>query len=517
MVSGEKPWMKVWPEGVPALMDLPSVPAYQPFLEAATRAPARCAVAQAESGLCYTYESLARTARGVAAWLQERGASPGTQVLFAAFNTAEAAAGLLGIWMSGASAVLVDPLTTSEDLRFQLGGRGIRLAVVSPSFYDREKGVLAETGVEEALLLTHHETPSEGAPKPHSLGEAAGMHSEWREPSIKPGEDVAVVMYYSGIAGRTMQTLHTHHGTVGSTLAYTAMLGLGEPPVTLVVAPVTHVLGLQSGLLTALYNGGTAILTRRWSAPVAVRAMAVWGVNYLSGAPLMHQSLAEYLQAHGAPPGWRLRFAISGGAPLRPEVQEAYRLHTGVPIVQLYGMTETWVLTVQPRSLAHVKGTVGIPLPNVEARIVDPENPQRELGPGETGELVVRAPWVMKGYEEEEETRKVFVDGWLRTGDLMVMDENGLLYFRGVRKRMLKYKAYPIFPRDLEIILERHPAVLRAHVYGEPHPEYGQLPVAKVTLKPDYKNRVTPEELMEYVNRRVAFYKKIRKVIIEDP
>ncbi|MEB3851031.1 MAG: acyl--CoA ligase [Desulfurococcales archaeon] len=506
-----KPWLSVWPEGVPQSIEYPEEPAYAPFLESARGHPGRCAVAQAETGSCLEYSKLEALAKRVASWLQGRGAGPGVQVLYSAFNTPEAVAGLLGVWMSGAQAVLVDPLTTSEDLRFQLEGRGIRLAVVSPEFYERERATLAASGVEEALVLTGYYEGRGGGPGASDLGGLAGLEREWREPALRPGEDVSTVMYYSGIAGRTMQTLHTHMGPLASTIAYTAMLQLGEPPVSLVVAPLTHVLGLQAGILPALYYGGTAVLMRRWRPRAALAAMAAWGVNYLSGAPMMHESLLAEARAW-RPEGLRLSIGVSGGAPLKPEVQREYREVLGAPLVQLYGMTETWVVTFQPRHLADVEATVGIPLPDVDAKIVDPEDPHSERGVGEVGELLVRAPWVMKGYEDPEETRRAFADGWVRTGDLMVMDERGLLYFRGVRKRMIKYKAYPIFPRDLEIILERHPAVEKAYVYGEPHPEHGQIPVARVRLRPEYRGRVTPEDLMEYVNSRVAFYKKIRRV-----
>jgi len=508
-----RPWYKVWPEGVPKSLEYPDDPAYQPVVEQASRNPSRCAVVQAESSTCYTYEKLVTVARSVAAWLQGQGAGRGVQVVYSVFNTIESVAGLLGLWMSGASAVLIDPLTTSEDLRFQLEGRGIELAVVSPEFYEREKKLLESLGIKNILVLTpYYEGSEEGVV---SLGSILPLYTEWREVNIKAKDDVGVIMYYSGIAGRTMQTLHTHFGVVSSTMAYTAMLQLEKPPSSLVVAPLPHVLGLQAGLLASLYHGGTAILMRRWNPATALHAMALWGVNYLSGAPMMHESLLAEARK-GLPEGWSLELGVSGGAPLKAEVQDEYSKVTGAPLVQLYGMTETWTVTFQPKHLSHIKATVGIPLPDVDAKIVNPDNPKEELGVGEVGELLIKAPWVMKGYEYEEENKRAFVDSWIRTGDLMVMDENGLLYFRGIRKRMIKYKAYPIFPRDLEIILESHPAVEKAYVYGEPHPDYGHLPSAKVVLKPEYKGKVRPEELIEYANSRVAFYKKIRKLEIVD-
>jgi len=175
-------------------------------------------------------------------------------------------------------------------------------------------------------------------------------------------------------------------------------------------------------------------------------------------------------------------------------------------------MTETWVLTYQPLTAKEVKGTVGAPIADVDVKVVNPDDPSEERGTGEVGELLVKAPWLMEGYEDAEETKKAFHSGWLRTGDLLMMDERGLLYFRGVRKRMIKYKAYPIFPRDLEVLLMRHEAVQQAYVYGEPDPEVGERPVAKVVLRPG--KSTTEQELLDFVNSRVAFYKRLHRVYI---
>ena len=506
----DRPWLSSWPKGVPESLEYPDEPAYTPFIEWASREPSSCALASQEMD-CLTYGEAADMARAAAAWLQSVGVGPGDSVLFSAFNTVEGAVGLMGVWMSGAKAVVVDPLTTSEDLKFQLEGRGVRAAVVSGEFYEREKAVLESVGVERFLLLDIGE--GEGYKTLRHVYKK-GLARDWREPSLKPRSDVAVAFYYSGIAGRTMQTLHTHFNVIASTRAYHAMIQLSGKPRTIVVAPITHILGLQASLLMALYNGGTAFVMKRWDPTKALELVKGWGVNYLAGAPMMYESLLK--EAGGGSLKTSLQLGVSGGAPLKPEVQDGFRETFGAPLTQLYGMTETWVITFQPKHLADVKATVGIPLPDVDVKIVDPEDPRSEKGFGEVGELLVKAPWVMKGYEDEAENKKVFVDGWLRTGDLLVMDERGLLYFRGVRKRMIKYKAYPIFPRDLELILAKHPAVEEAHVYGEPHPEYGQIPVAEVKLKPGWRGKVTPEELMEFVNSRVAFYKKVRKVVIRD-
>jgi long-chain acyl-CoA synthetase len=206
----------------------------------------------------------------------------------------------------------------------------------------------------------------------------------------------------------------------------------------------------------------------------------------------------------------KLKLGITGGAYVPPELQKKFFEEIGVPLIQLYGLSEGLVVTMQHPTI-RVYGSIGTPLPGVDVRIIDPKSGE-DLGIGRVGELLVKSPWVMKGYVEEEENERAFINGWLRTGDLVEMDEKGLLYFRGVRKRFIKYKAYPILPRDLELILKTHPAVEDVRVVGEEEPEVGQIPVAYVKLKEEYKGRISEEDLMNYVNSRVAFYKKIRKI-----
>ncbi len=505
-------WHKIWPKSVPLELEYPETTIYDIVRQHAKRRPLKCAVVQAETGYGYTYIELARTAARISEWLNDAGVEPGDQVLFSSFNTVEAVAGFLGISAAGAAAVLVDPLTTSEDLRFQVAGRNIKAAILHPEFYEREKAIIEEAGIDNVLILGLK--PREGWDTA-TLRDVMKLRGEEASGRFNPSETPGMILYYSGIAGRTMQTLHSHTGLVWAAMATGAMARIDEKMCSLVVAPITHVLGLQVSLATALVAGGTAVIMNRWDQALAARAIEDYGVTLVTGAPMIYHGLLDELSKGGYEYS-SLQLAISAGAPLDPALQVLFKERLGVPLVQAYGMTETMLLTMQPRGLSKVTGTVGIPLPDVDARIVDPDDPSEEKGPGEPGELLVKAPWLMMGYEDHKETEAVFVDGWLRTGDILEMDDNGLLYFRGVRKRMIKYKAYPIFPRDLELILEKHPAVEKAYVYGEHDPEVGQKPVAKVVLRPEYKGRVSAEELMEFVNSRVAFYKKVRRVEIVD-
>ncbi|MEB3861792.1 MAG: acyl--CoA ligase [Desulfurococcales archaeon] len=500
-----RPWHKVWPQGVPKVLDTE----YTPIYTKAWSGPAgKMALIQAETGYCYTYEKLKTVSKSIAAWLQSRGAWKGEQVALAARNTVQAAAALIGALASGARTVLIDPLTIGEDLRIQLEGRRFVALIADREFLERNRPILEETGPREVLSLDW----VDGLEDLHvsGLGDTPPP-GEWRDPEPGPGDD-SIALYYSGIAGRTMQAIHTHAGLHHAVKAYNLMAGVDSGYSSLAVASITHVLGLQLSLLSPLAEGGTVYMMRRWRPSLAARLVEEGSVNYMAGAPMMYEQLVAELapSARG-----RIKLAVSAGAPLKPELQDEYWERLSTPLVQGYGMTESLLLTLQPVSLREVKGTLGIPLPGVDVRLVDPDNPARELGPGETGELLARSPWIMKGYEFPEENEKAFIDGWLRTGDLIYMDENGLLYFRGVRKRLIKYKAYAILPRDLEVLLERHPAVAKAIVEGVPDEAVGQKPVARVWIRRDYQGRITPEELLSYINSRVAFYKKVRDIRIE--
>lgn len=503
----EKIWIRLFEGGLPELE--PVEEPIHSLLDNVWRGhEGECAALQLETGSCYTWGALRRASAKVAGFLRSLGVNEGDQVLFAANNRIEALAGLLGIWRSSAISVLVDPLTISEDLYEQLRGRGIKVGVVSQQFYEREQKTMARAGVEEVLVVDGQ--PKEGEVKVHTMSDVIRSDEIY-------GDDVksssrSLVMYYAGIAGRTMQVYHTHRALSTAVKALADSMKLDFRPVSIVVAPMTHVLGLQVSTLTPLYLRGSVVLMQRWSDVAALEAIRIYGINFISGAPTMHDSLVEAAKSRGAPPGVRL--GLSGGAPLRPETQEGFRSAFGAPLVQFYGMTESWVLTYQPTTVGEVKGTVGAPIAGVDIMIVNPDNPTEEKGPGETGELLAKAPWLMEAYEDPEETSKAFYNGWLRTGDLMSIDERGLLYFGGVRKRMIKYKAYPIFPRDLEAVLMRHPDVQQAYVYGERDPAVGEKPVAKVVLRPGAS--VTEKDLLDFVNSQVAFYKKLHKIYFVD-
>jgi len=468
----------------------PGKPVHKIIEERARESPDKVALVY-EDGTELTYKDLISKAKAVANLLYENKVRKCDTVFLIMFNRPEFVTSLLGALYAGARVVIVDALTQKEDLAFQLNDSAPKVVLADEEVLQRESETLKGYAV-----LTEKD-----------LSSASGEHEV-----VVGYEDDARVFYYAGIAGRTMQVIHSHRSFTGAIMPLVQAEGINANDVSLVTVPLTHVLGLDAALLSALVSGATALLLKKFNMDKIKEMVARRSPTYLVAVPLVFQTLMKEDEEFVKSLGQSLRWAMSGGAYLPPDDQRRWEELTGKPLLQVYGMTEApQIFATTPEK--HKIGSLGFPLPGVEALLVNPET----LEPVEDqGELLVRGPQVMKCYPDPEENSKAFVEVngkvWMRTGDILAKDEEGFYYFRGVRKRMLKYKGYPIFPKDLELILLKHPCVAEAEVVGEPAGEVGQIPVAKVKLKEGCK--ATPEEIMDFVNKRVAAYKKVRKVII---
>ena len=452
------------------------------------------AVADTE-GNGLSYEGLLSRASRVARLLVERHrVEPGGYVALVPINTVASAAVFLASWLAGAVPVVVDAASPWEEVVFQLSTleQKPRVVVVEEGFEERHCPAAERLGAACATA--------------QSLLREAGGGAAWEGYARPRPSEPGLVYFYAGVAGRTLPVIHSHGGLAGSAAATAAHYGLGQGDRSFVSPPISHALGLQLGLLAMLYAGGSAVLyTKRGRLDPrhAAEALASSRASIAWGAPGFYAAvLGAGYRGH---PG--LRYAVSAGAPLPRETQEEWRKATGVELLQLYGMTEAAPLTATLPG-DNPPGSIGRPVPGAEIRLVDPETLEPvDNGPGEA---LARGPMVMAGYGDPGETaRALLPGGWLRTGDILEADEEGHLYFRGVRKRMLKYKGYPIFPRDLELLLESHPAVARAEVYGVDTP-HGQAPAARVWLRGGAE--ATGEELLRWANERLAPYKRLIRV-----
>ncbi len=494
--------MSIWSKFYPKDLDLkiPEEPAYY-FMEKVAKERGDSTFLIYE-GKEYTYNNLYSLSKRFANYLYQEGLKKGDGIALIMYNSPLVIPVIFGSFMEGVRVALIDPLTSGKDLEYQLSLTNPKIIVSEEEILKRE------------MLSSRYKILSL-----NSENDLSKLSSSEKVTyaNINPREDIAVSMHYAGIIGRTYEVYHTHFGIIASNYVSTSVRSkeIGEGNTILISLPIAHIFGLNA-LLGSMIEKGKVVLLRKYDKDRVLESLEKYKVTIWPAPPLVFKEFYDILKKEK----FNLKLCITGAAPVPPELQKIYFEELGLPLVQVYGLTEGLAVTYQPSNLK-VYGSVGIPLPSVEIKLVDKETGMREVPIGQEGELIVRSLWNMKGYGSNgvidlNETNKAIRNGWLYTGDIFIMDQNGLLYFRGLKKRFLKYKAYPILPRDLEIILESHPAVKKAYVDGEWDPEVGHRIFAKVVLKDEYRGKVSEEELLNFVNGKVAFYKKIRKIMFVD-
>jgi acyl-CoA synthetase (AMP-forming)/AMP-acid ligase II len=293
-----------------------------------------------------------------------------------------------------------------------------------------------------------------------------------------------------------------------------AALKLGPRDTIVAIAPFAHVMGFVVTLSNALAAGATAVTLPSFAFDVFVEVIDRHRATVLVGPPPMMAGLAGHpaLDTHDLS---CLELIVSGGAPVPAEIVRAVGERLPGVVIRLgYGLTETTATATAPdREMAVAPGSVGRPMPGTELRVVDPES-GADLGPGEPGELWVRGPQTMAGYLHRPDATAAMIDadGWLRTGDLVVVDEEGQVFIVDRLKELIKVNAFQVAPAELEAVLAAHPAVADAAVIGRPDAVTGEAPVAAVVAL----DALEAEELMAWVAARVAPYKRIRAVRFVD-
>jgi acyl-CoA synthetase (AMP-forming)/AMP-acid ligase II len=433
-----------------------------------------------ESGDVTTFAEFAAKVDAVAAALQGRGIGQGDVVALVGANSAEWGIAYHGILRAGGVVTPMNPLLTSEEMGRQEENSGSKLLIDDP--------VAFVNGVEPGA------TPE--------------------DVEIDP-EELAVLPYSSGTTGLMKGVMLTHRNLVANIEQAWNSMPLEQDDVLVGLMPFFHIYGQTVVLNMGLAKGSTIVVMQRFDCDALMDLMEEHGVTWLHVAPPVILQLATHTNVEGRDFS-KLKLIISGAAPLDAELAGRAEAKVGAPVRQGYGMTELSPVSHKSR-LARVAetppGSVGALIPNTEARLIDPET-EKDVAQGEEGEIWIRGPQVMKGYlNNDEATAETLVeDGWLRTGDIARIDQNGFTFIVDRLKELIKYKGYQVPPAELEAVLVSHPKVKDAGVIGVPMDDGGEAPKAFVVVE----DGVTADELIAYVAERVAPYKKIREVEFTD-
>jgi long-chain acyl-CoA synthetase len=321
------------------------------------------------------------------------------------------------------------------------------------------------------------------------------------------GDDLVALPYSSGTTGFPKGVMLSHRNLVTNNVQFIACLRLRESDRLMLFLPFYHIYGTML-MGSAVYTGSMCVLMERFEPVECMQLIERHRVTLFFVVPPVLLMLSNWpeLAKHDLS---SLRLTMVGAAPVAPELSRRFRELTGVPVLQGYGMTEASPLThVNPvhDEQLNVVDSAGRLAHDTEHRIVDIETGERELAPGEIGEICIRGPQIMQGYwKAPEATAAALRDGWYYSGDIGCVDERGYLYIRDRKKEMIKFKGFGIAPAEIESLLLEHPAVADAAVIGKPDPEAGEIPKAFVVRKPGHT--LTAGDVVAFVKGRLANYK----------
>ena len=527
----ERPWLGSWPEGVPKSIDYPEIPVHELLRRAAKEFGGRPAITF--YGKSISYRDLDAAADRFAAGLRRIGVLPGDLVSLVLPNTPHFVVAFFAVLRTGGIVVQTNPLYTPRELEGLWTDAGVETVVTLDLFWHNVSKARANAGVKRVVVCDvgeflkvplrqlypikkRRDLKKQGhwpLDIPHEVGihRFADLARTPPSPALETRaslDDVVVLQYTGGTTGTSKGAMLTNRNLIANAMQVAAWFSAGShrSEKLLGAIPLFHVYGLTAVMLLSVVAGIEVIL---YPNPREIGAILKLinktkpslfpGVPTMYIAILRHPKLAKYdLRS--------IRACISGAAPLPNEVRKQFEAATGGRLVEGYGLTEASPVTHCNPLNGMVKECIGIPFPDTDAKIVDADDPTREVAQGEVGELAVRGPQVMKGYwNKPEETRNVLRDGWLLTGDLAKMDADGYFYIVDRKKDLILCSGYNVYPREVEEVLFMHPAVGEAAAIGVPDPYRGETVKAFVVLKPG--KTATEADLIAFCKERLAPFK----------
>lgn len=512
----ERPWLKSYEPGVPHHIQYPDVPLHHLLDDAVRDFPEREAIIFQSRKI--TYRQLGEEVANTASGLAQRGLKKGERMAIMLPNCPQYVVAYYAILKIGGIVVNVSPMYVERELEFQLKDAEVQIILAMRDFYPRLEAVRKKVPLKTIILMDLREKGGKETRKKSKTGIAKGVYdyAELLEigrrmppPSVKVDPDeVALLQYTGGTTGLSKGAMLTHRNLVADVLqcvSWNCDAVRGQERM-FAVLPFFHVYGMTVAMNEAIELGATIIMLPRFNVDDALEAINLYQPTRFPGVPTMYMAIMNHPQINKYNIS-SIRVCSSGSAPMPVEAQRRFEELTGAKVSEGYGLTEASPVThANPFNGKRKIGSIGLPRPDVDAKIVDLETGERDLPPGEVGELCIRGPQVMKGYwNRPEETRKTLRNGWLYTGDIGRMDEEGYFYIVDRKKDMIICSGYNVYPREIEEVLYQHPKIQEVCIVGVPDPYRGETVKAFVILKEE--EQAPPEEIIEYCQKNMAKYK----------
>ena len=531
-VYENKPWLEMYADYVSKELPLPEKSMADFFEESAERVPDGDAIRYFDETI--SYSELNDLADRFATVLAGRGVEKGDRVAIYTQNNPQFLIAQYGAWKRGAIAVPINPMLKQKELDYHLNDSGTKVLVCLESLYETvAKETLPGTSVEHVFTTSELDFLPEGAAEDLApLADSSRQRFEGvedlqeilRETDPDEGareqvtpEDIAYLVYTSGTTGQPKGTMETHSNVAFNSEVYKVWMQIGDEDSVLGIAPLFHITGLIGHVTLAGLAGVPLILFHRVEPEEVLRLIDKWRPTMTIG------SITAFIALMNAPGSDEtdlssLTKCYSGGAPVAPSIVDQFEEKFGVYIYIAYGLTEsnspTHFVPLGSRTPVDEESgalSVGVPVPNCEAKLVKEDDPSEEVSVGEPGEFAAKGPMIFKGYwNKPEETEEAFSDGFFLTGDVAVMDEDGWFYIVDRKKDMINVSGYKVWPREVEDTLYEHEQVMEAAAVGVPDEYRGETVRAFVALKEG--GDVTEEELISFCKERMADYKYPRQI-----
>lgn len=526
------PWYKSYDEGVRPRLDYEEIPIFEYLDRAARTQPKRPAIRFRNWKM--SYAKLQRTAEVMAANLRKEGITPGDRVAVMLPNLPQTIITYWAVLKAGAVVTMVNPLYMEKELVHQVTDAGCKAMITLDHLWPKVSGFRDRLGVQKYFVtrisdclsfplnhLYRFKAKRDGLPVDVDFdGESVqpwkGLlkGTERCKGSVtNPREELALLQYTGGTTGVSKGVMLTHFNLAANVQQCQGMLESlkDDPQIFLALLPLFHVYGLTVCLNFTTSLAATIVPYPRYVPKDLLDGIAKFKPTVFPGAPSVYMSLLQQKSIDTYDLSC-IKCCISGSAPLPVDIYKRFREKTGATIVEGYGLTEASPIThLTPFQKDNKPGSIGLPFPDTEARIVDMEVGTLPLQPGKIGELVIRAPQVMKGYwNRPDETASTLRNGWLYTGDIAYMDDDGYFFIQDRKKDMILCGGYNVYPREIDEVLHEHPKIKEAVAVGIPHHARGEIIKAYIVPEPGYE--LDKAEVLAFCRAQLANYKVPKQV-----